>query len=107
MRAVVSEGGTGWRARIPGISICGKTGSAQVVAHTVLARRTGTSALLPHGWFIAFAPEEKPRIAVAVLVEHGGSGGEAAAPVAHAILSRFFDKTPMGPAVAGVVDTEE
>ena len=107
MRAVVSEQGTGWRARIPGISICGKTGSAQVVAHTVLARHTGTAALLPHGWFIAFAPEEKPRIAIAVLVEHGGSGGEAAAPVAHEILSRFFDKTPMGPAVAGVVDTEQ
>ena len=107
MRAVVSEQGTGWRARIPGISICGKTGSAQVVAHTVLARRTGTAALLPHGWFIAFAPEEKPRIAIAVLVEHGGSGGEAAAPVAHEILSRFFDRTPMGPTVAGVVDTEQ
>jgi cell division protein FtsI/penicillin-binding protein 2 len=77
------------------------------VAHAVLARRTGFQPLLPHGWFIAFAPEEKPRIAIAVLVEHGGSGGEAAAPVAHDVLARFFDKATMGPPVDGVVDTEQ
>ncbi len=108
MRAVVGEQGTGWRAQIPGISVCGKTGSAQVVAHAVLARHAGTEAYLPHGWFIAFAPQERPRIALAVLVEHGGSGGEAAAPVAHEILARFFGvSAPGGPAVAGLADTEE
>jgi penicillin-binding protein 2 len=108
MRAVVGEQGTGWRAQVPGIAICGKTGSAQVVAHAVLARHAATQSYLPHGWFIAFAPQERPRIALAVLVEHGGSGGEAAAPVAHEILARFFGVAPAGgPAVAGLADTEE
>jgi penicillin-binding protein 2 len=102
MRAVVSEQGTGWRARINGISIGGKTGSAQVVAHAVLARRPDSEAILPHGWFIAFAPAEKPRIALAVLVEHGGSGSAAAAPVAHEILSRFFGVAPTNVSPASV-----
>ena len=47
----------------------------------------------PHGWFIAFAPADHPRIALAVLVEHGGSGGGAAAPVAREILAHFFGST--------------
>jgi penicillin-binding protein 2 len=51
---------------------------------------------------------ERPRIALAVLVEHGGSGGEAAAPVAREILARYFGVTaPGSPTVAGLVDTEQ
>jgi penicillin-binding protein 2 len=106
MRQVVNEMGTGWRAQLPGITVCGKTGSAQVVAHAVLARHTGMQSVLPHGWFIGFAPEDKPRIALAVLVEHGGSGGEAAAPVAHDILARFFHLTKTAGPAAGAPDTE-
>jgi penicillin-binding protein 2 len=107
MRAVV-DGGTGWRARLPGVAICGKTGSAQVVAHARLVRSGGSENLQPHGWFIAFAPADKPRIALAVLVEHGGSGGEAAAPVAHEILAQFFLVGPPAPATVqdGGKDTE-
>lgn len=106
MWAVVNEGGTGWRARIAGVEVCGKTGSAQVVTHARLARGGPmTEAMLPHGWFVGFAPRDHPRIALAVLVEHGGSGGEAAAPVAHQVLARFFRA---GRAVGeeGVADTE-
>lgn len=89
MRAVVAEG-TGWRARLSSVEVCGKTGSAQVVASSTLERSPDAQELLPHGWFVAFAPADRPRIALAVLVEHGGSGGVAAAPVARQILAHFF-----------------
>jgi len=105
MRAVV-DGGTGWRARLPGIAVCGKTGSAQVVAKSRLEKTPSATAILPHGWFVAYAPADKPRIALAVLVEHGGSGGEAAAPVAREILSAFFGLSNSAPGQAGITDVE-
>jgi penicillin-binding protein 2 len=89
LRAVVNEGGTGWRAAIPGLEVCGKTGSAQVVTSERL-KRGPAAGILPHAWFLAFAPKDHPKIALAVLVEHGGAGGEAAAPVAREILAAFF-----------------
>jgi cell division protein FtsI/penicillin-binding protein 2 len=78
------------------------------VASARLARDPKSPKLKPHGWFVCFAPAEKPRIAMAVLVEHGGSGGEAAAPVAHDILARYFGKSVAvaEASPAGVVDTE-
>ncbi len=73
MKAVVQKG-TGRGAALPGITVAGKTGTAQN----------------PHGeahsWFIAFAPLTAPRIAVAVVVEQGGTGGVVAAPIARAVL---------------------
>jgi penicillin-binding protein 2 len=106
MRAVVAEG-TGWRARLQAVEVCGKTGSAQVVAKSRLAQSPNAFEMLPHGWFLAFAPADHPRIALAVLVEHGRSGGESAAPVARQILAHFFGlDTPASPGAAGVVDTE-
>jgi penicillin-binding protein 2 len=90
MLGVVQEHGTGWRARVAQVEIAGKTGSAQVVAKARLANHPQVHAMQPHGWFVAFAPADNPRIALAVLVEHGGSGGEAAAPVAREILQQFF-----------------
>ncbi len=88
MRAVVREG-TGWRARLSQAEVCGKTGSAQVVSKARLQQSPDDPSLLPHGWFVAFAPADDPQIALAVLVEHAGSGGVAAA-VARDILARFF-----------------
>ncbi len=107
MRDVVAVG-TGRRAQVPGVEVAGKTGSAQVVASARLARDPRSRKLLPHGWFVCFAPVENPRIALAVLVEHGGSGGEAAAPVAREILARYFGKTVSVAETpdASVVDTE-
>ncbi|HYV59616.1 MAG TPA: penicillin-binding transpeptidase domain-containing protein [Acidimicrobiia bacterium] len=75
MQSVV-EGGTGTAARIPGVSVAGKTGTAQ--------NQQGA----PHAWFVGFAPAEDPQVVVAVMVEHGGSvgseatGGRVAAPIA-------------------------
>jgi penicillin-binding protein 2 len=107
MRTVVAAG-TGWRARLASVAVCGKTGSAQVVARARLEKTPRVHELLPHGWFIAFAPAERPRIALAVLVEHGGSGGEAAAPVARRILSHFFGLDhPQAPAPAAESDADD
>jgi len=105
MKAVVAEG-TGWRARLPGVEVAGKTGSAQVVAKARLEKTPTATAIIPHGWFVAFAPADHPRIALAVLVEHAGSGGEGAAPVAHDILAAFFGLGGEAPGAPGVTDTE-
>ncbi|MCX7868417.1 MAG: penicillin-binding transpeptidase domain-containing protein, partial [Terrimicrobiaceae bacterium] len=82
MRKVVNEGGgTGGRARIKGVEVAGKTGTAQ--NWTV---REGRRVKDNHVWFVAFAPYDKPRFAVAVLVQGAKSGGGVAAPIAGKIL---------------------
>ena len=73
MRAVVWRG-TGRVCDVPGLDVCGKTGTAQ----------TGKGA--DHAWFTCFAPETSPRLVVTVLVEGGGFGAKSAAPVAREIL---------------------
>ncbi|GIU98814.1 MAG: penicillin-binding protein A [Actinomycetota bacterium] len=81
MMVDVVERGTGTAARIPGVRVAGKTGTAQ---HGV--------GRPPHAWFVAFAPAEDPRVAVAVIVLDGGSlgsdatGGRLAAPIARAVI---------------------
>jgi penicillin-binding protein 2 len=101
----VVNGGTGWRAHLDGLSIGGKTGSAQVVGKARLEKNPTLTAIIPHGWFVAFAPADAPRIALAVMVEHGGSGGGAAAPVAREILAHYFGLAS-SPATAGAVVAE-
>jgi len=103
---VVAEG-TGWPARLSTVEVCGKTGSAQVVAKSRLEKSPNAFEMLPHGWFLAFAPADDPRIALAVLVEHGKSGTGSAAPVARQILAHFFGvDRPPAPGAAGTADTE-
>ncbi len=93
MWGVVNEDGTGGRARIAGRDICAKTGTAQVFR----ASRDIDADKLPkdkrdHAWFVGFAPKDNPRIAWAVFVQNGGHGGTTAAPIARAVLERFFQK---------------
>ena len=76
--------GTGSLAKIEGIEVGGKTGTAQVVS------LKKTSKIKDHAWFVAFAPLEDPEIAVVVLVEHGGHGGRTAAPIAKQIIEGYF-----------------
>jgi penicillin-binding protein 2 len=96
MIAVVN-GGTGGRARLDGIQVAGKTGSAQVVTHARLETNKHAREYQPHGWFVCFAPAENPKLAMVVMVEHGTAGGTSAAPVAGQILSRYFGVRAIGP----------
>lgn len=90
---LVVEAGTGRRARIPGLTVGGKTGTAQ------------NPHGLDHAWFLCAAPLESPRLAMCVLVEHAGTGGGAiAAPIARYVMERYAvrerwipDTTPLGP----------
>lgn len=84
-RAVTSDQGTARGLAEIGFTVAGKTGSAQFQPN----RRT-------HAWFVAYAPYEEPRFAVAVLVTEGGSGSESAAPVAAAMLKAAMVKRANG-----------
>ena len=86
----VNEWGTAWRARLASVEVCGKTGSAQVVARPTKEQEEVPERLRAHAWFVGYAPGSDPRIALAVLVEHGGSGGAAAAPVAGEIIAQYL-----------------
>ncbi len=92
---VVNEpGGTGGRSRLPDVAVAGKTGTAQVVGfeHTEdLDEHEVPIKYRDHAWFAAYAPFEAPEIVVAVLVEHGGHGGSAAAPIARRVLEKYFE----------------
>jgi penicillin-binding protein 2 len=87
----VVDGGTGARSRVPGVPIGGKTGTAQVVKK---GETKGQAALKDHAWFVSFAPVDNPTLAVVVLVENGGFGGQVAAPIAKAIYEAAFGPHP-------------
>jgi penicillin-binding protein 2 len=92
--------GTGRRSRLKNkeILVSGKTGTAQVVKLKVTEDIEEDDKIpyqfRDHAWFVAFAPYEKPEIAVAVLVEHGGHGGASAAPVAKKVMDAYFEYYP-------------
>jgi len=93
--AVNDRHGTGKAARLKDITVAGKTGTAQVVTmekYKEVDEEDVKYKHRDHAWFTSFAPAENPEIAVTVLVEHGGHGGSAAAPVAKKILERYFAK---------------
>lgn len=75
------------------VLVAGKTGTAE----------TGIRGETPYGWFIAFAPFDKPEIAVAGVVRHGGSGSLAVAPVVRALLEEYFGLNAATPAGPGTV----
>ena len=87
--------GTGSKARLKGVVVAGKTGTAQVVA----LKKEGAPRreedipwkLRDHAWFVGIAPAWKPKIAVAVLIEHGSHGGSAAAPIAREIIKAYLN----------------
>ncbi len=91
--AVNGRHGTGRRARLKNITVAGKTGTAQVVRlkqYRHLKEKDIPYKYRDHAWFTCFAPAENPEIAVTVLVEHGLHGGSASAPIAKAVLEKYF-----------------
>ena len=89
VQVVEGQHGTAHRAQLEGITVAGKTGTAEN----------------PHGkehaWFACFAPAENPKIALAVLVENAGHGGDIAAPIARQMLEAYLLKhKPTAPLVS-------
>ncbi|MDP4952536.1 MAG: penicillin-binding transpeptidase domain-containing protein [Flavobacteriales bacterium] len=77
-KVVEQDGGTARRARTPGITVCGKTGTVQ------------NDPLPDHSVFMAFAPKENPKIAISVYVESAGFGGTWAAPIASLMIEKYI-----------------
>ena len=83
LTAVVRDG-TGTAARLPGLEIAGKTGTAQTIAKSDSAKGQD------HAWFASFAPADDAQAVVVVFVERGGHGGDVAAPIARKIYEALF-----------------
>lgn len=97
--------GTGGAARSTLVDIAGKTGTAQVIEMKGAYLKSEQLAYFnrDHAWFVSYAPVEKPQIAIAVLVEHGGHGGSAAAPMAKKVIEKYIEQQnrPAGQRQAG------
>jgi len=76
--AVVGSGGTSWRANIPNIEVCGKTGTVQ-------------NRLNDHSLFIAFAPKDDPKVAISIVVENGGWGASYAVPIGRLMIEKYLN----------------
>jgi penicillin-binding protein 2 len=85
-------GCTAAASHLENIDFAGKTGTAQVVNHSAGMKSLGTGAERANAWFVGIAPRRNPDIAVVVLVEHGGWGAEASAPLAARVIEAFVDK---------------
>ena len=97
--------GTGGRARLKEVTVAGKTGTSQVVSlkkeEEFVREEDIPVQFRDHAWFVAVAPAENPRIAVAIVVEHGGHGGSAAAPIAGQLIKAYLglDRSVLAEAV--------
>ena len=90
--ALTTNSGTAATSHLANIDFAGKTGTAQVVNHSAGMKSLGVGAERANAWFVGIAPRRNPDIAVVVLVEHGGWGAEASAPLAARVIESFVDK---------------
>jgi penicillin-binding protein 2 len=102
------------RLRLEGVQLAGKTGTAQVRRITAAERRRGviSNERLPwrfrdHALFVAFAPADQPRYAASIIVEHGGSGSKAAAPIARDVMTFLFDPDRALASLAAIEEQRE
>jgi penicillin-binding protein 2 len=91
LHAVVNEGGTGVRARIPGIDVGGKTGTSQLASNKLLKGTALGRTMKDNAWFVGFAPTHSPEIVVVALFE-AGEHGNLAAPIVRDVIKSYFDK---------------
>jgi len=107
VKVVKSKRGTAKRIRTDAYDIAGKTGTVQVFNIKQKERYRESEVaehMRDHALFVAFAPAEDPRIAVAVIVENGGHGGAVAAPVARRIMDSYLLHTPSAAAAGEIAD---
>ena len=111
MGVVHDPTGTATKVRIEGLTIGGKTGTAQVVSSRFVASREEDVPwqYKDHAWFVCMSPVEKPEIVVSVFLEHGGHGGSAAGPIAREVVAAYLKpeamKTPLPAAVIPNTET--
>lgn len=91
MWSVVNDGGTGGKARLPGLDVCGKTGTSQLASNDVLKGTVLGRTMKDNAWFVGFAPRSSPEIVVVALLE-AGLHGDMAAPPVRDVLKAYFDK---------------
>jgi len=110
--AVANEpGGTAYSsARLKDVTVAGKTGTAQVVSldkQKEMQSAENANEYKDHAWFVGIAPAQNPKIAIAVLIEHGGHGGSASAPYARDLIKQYLgiDQAPL-PEADSAEDTE-
>ncbi|RKQ87324.1 cell division protein FtsI/penicillin-binding protein 2 [Solirubrobacter pauli] len=82
MMVAVVQSGTGRAAAIPGVTVAGKTGTAELVSTADIAQNAANTT----AWFVAFAPASNPKVAVAVMLPKAGQGGTSAAPIAKRVI---------------------
>ena len=104
--AVNEPRGTGWACVLKDAKVAGKTGTAQVIRMPEDLKKKDFDRVplkfRDHAWFVAYAPFENPTISVVVLVEHGGYGGTAAAPIAKKVIEKYLSLEAVSPAkIAG------
>lgn len=113
MESVVNDtGGTAWRSRLEKVRYAGKTGTAQVIRKKDDDEEEVEEEEIPyqfrdHALFVSYAPAQNPQLAIAVVVEHGGHGSSAAAPIARAIYDAYFSAGKAGEKVAKLVPAED
>jgi penicillin-binding protein 2 len=95
MQDVVTNG-TARVAAIPGVDVCGKTGTAENYG-IINGKR---EKLADHSWFVCFAPRDNPKIAVAVIVENAGYGATWAGPIARMMMEKYLNDTLSAKSVA-------
>ena len=92
MWAVVNGGGTASLSALPGLDMCGKTGTAQLASNDYLKAHTANAAnMKDNAWFVGFAPRQNPEIVVVALFENGVEG-PFAAPIVRDVVKSYFDK---------------